>query len=375
MAEPTTTEPAPVALDLFPEPTLPALFRAAVGPVSAERYVPLFGRLEAGDQTGPSWNWAAGLCTLNWMIFRRLWLPAGLYAVALLVLPLLLVGTGRLLLHWSDVTELVALAGFGLLTLVLPALWGDRLLYQYCRNDITRALSSQPTLQAACDALARNAANPGWLKRQQVVSAVLAVGALALWGYLFWSGTPAEEITQTPTLPIEPAAPRVNPASATRPASSESILAATSSPLQEPASAAIMAEPAASGNMPPASPASAPVSPATTVTPASGPEQVFAPPQALPINKTSATAPRATPSSAGQRGYHVNVGLFADPDNARRAYVKLVKAGVPAQREVMLIKDQRVTRVRAGPFTTRAKARAAIARIIALQLDAELAKP
>jgi len=357
MAEPTPSDPAPVALDLFPEPTLPALFRAAVGPVGAERYVPLFGRLEAGDQTGPSWNWAAGLCTLNWMIFRRLWLPAGLYAVALLVLPLLLVGTGRLLLQWSDAAELAALAGFVLLTFVLPALWGDRLLYQHCRDDITRALGSQPTLQAACDALAQHAPSPGWLKRQQVVNAVLAVGALALWGYLSWHNTPPAEITQTPTLPIEPVAPKVSAASAAQPATSESILPATSAPLQEPASAAVTAAPAAA------------------VTTAPGTEQVSAPTLDLPVNKTSTTTPSATPSSASQSGYHVNVGLFADPDNARRAYVKLVKAGLPAQREVMLLKGQRVTRVRAGPFATRAKAQSAIAQIKALQLDAVLAKP
>jgi len=375
MAEPTPSDPAPVALDLFPEPTLPALFRAAVGPVGAERYVPLFGRLEAGDQTGPSWNWAAGLCTLNWMIFRRLWLPAVLYAAAVLVLPLLLVGTGRLLLQWSDAAELAALAGFVLLTFVLPALWGDRLLYQHCRDDITRTLGSHPTLQAACDALARQAPSQVGLKRQQAVNAVLAAGALALWAYLSWHSTPSAEITQTPTLPIEPLAQRVNTASAVRPAVSEPALAATSAPLQEPASAAAMTVPVASESMPPVAPASTPASPVAAVTPAPEPEQAPAPPQTLAVNNASATAPGATPSSATQGGYHVNVGLFADPDNARRAYVKLVKAGLPAQREVMNFKGQRVTRVRAGPFATRATALVAMAQIKALQLDAVLAKP
>ena len=73
----------------------------------------------------------------------------------------------------------------------------------------------------------------------------------------------------------------------------------------------------------------------------------------------------------------VNVGLFADPDNARNAYVKLVKAGLPAGREVIWPPEgstkSKLTRVRAGPFANRAQAQAAVAKIKALQLDAVLA--
>ena len=73
----------------------------------------------------------------------------------------------------------------------------------------------------------------------------------------------------------------------------------------------------------------------------------------------------------------VNVGLFADPDNARNAYVKLVKAGLPAGREVIWPPEgsskSKLTRVRAGPFANQAQAQAAVAKIKALQLDAVLA--
>lgn len=84
--------------------------------------------------------------------------------------------------------------------------------------------------------------------------------------------------------------------------------------------------------------------------------------------KPGASKPLAKPAAP----VYVNVGLFADPDNARRAYATLVKAGLPAERERLKSASAERTRVRAGPFADRAQARAAAERIRALQLDAVL---
>ncbi|HEX5388170.1 MAG TPA: SPOR domain-containing protein, partial [Burkholderiaceae bacterium] len=74
------------------------------------------------------------------------------------------------------------------------------------------------------------------------------------------------------------------------------------------------------------------------------------------------------------RGYGINVGLFADPANARRALVRIRQAGVPARSDTLQLERGQRTRVRAGPFANRAQAEQAAARIKALGLDAQVFK-
>lgn len=70
------------------------------------------------------------------------------------------------------------------------------------------------------------------------------------------------------------------------------------------------------------------------------------------------------------KGYYVNVGLFALASNANNAYQKLEKAGLPVFTEGIKSAKGPMTRVRVGPFTTRAKANAAATKIRDLKLDA-----
>ena len=89
----------------------------------------------------------------------------------------------------------------------------------------------------------------------------------------------------------------------------------------------------------------------------------------------SLAGPAAATSSAPDTGkFLINVGLFADDNNARNAYVKLQDAGLPAlSQEIKSSKGKR-TRVRVGPFETQAEAERAAERIRALQLDAAVFK-
>ena len=64
------------------------------------------------------------------------------------------------------------------------------------------------------------------------------------------------------------------------------------------------------------------------------------------------------------------MGLFAQDDNARRAAAKLREAGLPVVTQELQRASGSVTRVRAGPFSTRAEADDAAQKIRALQLDA-----
>ena len=58
------------------------LYRAAIGPVNPDFYLPIFARFEAADRAGLSWNTAAGLLTFNWLVYRQLWGAALGYAGA-----------------------------------------------------------------------------------------------------------------------------------------------------------------------------------------------------------------------------------------------------------------------------------------------------
>ena len=73
-------------------------------------------------------------------------------------------------------------------------------------------------------------------------------------------------------------------------------------------------------------------------------------------------------------GYYINVGLFAEEANARKAQARLLNEGLPAFRQTLATaKGQRI-RVRVGPYTTTKEATAAAAQIRALQLEAVVFK-
>jgi cell division septation protein DedD len=66
------------------------------------------------------------------------------------------------------------------------------------------------------------------------------------------------------------------------------------------------------------------------------------------------------------------VGLFADDNNARNAYVKLMDAGLPAFKQAFNTSKGKRTRVRVGPFETEAQAEINANRIQTLGLEAQV---
>jgi cell division septation protein DedD len=81
-----------------------------------------------------------------------------------------------------------------------------------------------------------------------------------------------------------------------------------------------------------------------------------------------------TNSAQYSRKFLINIGLFADDNNARNAIVKLQDVGFPVlSQEVKSSKGVR-TRVRVGPFETQPEAERAAERIRGLQLDAAVFK-
>ena len=84
----------------------------------------------------------------------------------------------------------------------------------------------------------------------------------------------------------------------------------------------------------------------------------------------STEAPAA--ASAVEARFIVQVGAFADAEKAREARTKVERAGLKTYTQVVDTKDGKRTRVRVGPFTNRAEADKAAARIKALDLSASV---
>ncbi|WPC65959.1 SPOR domain-containing protein [Rhodoferax ferrireducens] len=339
----TTTFASPdiTVLDRSPENATAALYRAAIGPINSGYYVPVFVRFEAVGRAGPSWNWAASLYTLNWMIFRHLWAAAGVYVTLVLGLFLLVFGMGRLLLHGSEAVDLVLMVVCCGLSYVLPGVFGNAIFHAKSRQKMAAALSATPTLADACKRLNQQASSRQRFLR--LASANLALAAIAALAYVAW-----------PTATMRPVSPAAIP-----------VIGNLASPVPAPVVAVqsinIDAVPTA---MPTPTPAASLVAGEPASVPAGGKLIV-------PLAKIVTAAASVTPQNpttlpvTGQR-YFINVGLFAKDRNARNAYAKLRAAGLPAFKQTLKGR----TRVRVGPFATQVGADAAAEQIHALQLDA-----
>ena len=98
------------------------------------------------------------------------------------------------------------------------------------------------------------------------------------------------------------------------------------------------------------------------------------------IAKSRPVKPAVAPPAASAKGkpqaqYAVNVGLFADENNARNAVTKLRDAGLPVVRQQVRGPKGRRERIRVGPYETRTEADAAAERIRTLGLEAIVIQP
>lgn len=438
---------------------MPALYRAALGPLNADRYLAFFQRQDDTGRNLPGWNAAAAFFTLGWMVFRQLWMPALVYVAALEGVALLAFALGQ---HWLSLPRQVlggvALAVFGA-ACVLPGLYGDAVMHAEMRKKINRALAASPNLAKAAELLARQAPTRRRLAWVVAVHVLLAAAIVALW-LAFPGGTlnapPGTADASAATAPGAPAAPARPAASATAaeaaPAASAALATAseggtaagTQTPASEPAAAASTpTAPAAAASAPAApapamaasataavaaatatstaSTASAPQTAARTPSPAVADQQgastkrptasSAAAPAETPAAKasapaasapaaptaTSAAAPRAhhasrprtaaraprpstpaataeasaTPPAPLQRRLYINVGLFGDPANARRAMALLQTVDLTgSQAQVRAAGGRMLTRVRVGPFTSASEANDAARRVLSLGLEA-----
>jgi DedD protein len=132
-------------------------------------------------------------------------------------------------------------------------------------------------------------------------------------------------------------------------------------PLAAPAPAA--AQPASAGGPITNAPAPLKLAAASAPNPQAAPEP-------KPQPKLESKPVQVAASDAGR--YVVQVGAFADAGKAREARIKVERAGLKTYTQVAETSDGKRTRVRVGPFSTRAEAGKAADKIKGLDLPANI---
>lgn len=393
--------PADTALDNTDEHSTTALYRAAVGDVNSAYYLPLFARFEAADRPGLSWNGAAALYTLNWLAFRQLWHAALVYAGVLVGLALGIFGIGRLVFQFSDTTQWALVGALVLLSVLLPGLGGNAVLHAATRKRMAAALKATHTVAEACTFLSRKAPTRQSLIAQMVANAlVLALLAYAWVQFEGWAPAPAPTPTaadarniavgRTIDVSVPPAPTPEAAASAPAPAPLGTASAVPPTPLTQasasvtaPARVEAASAPRAAASAAPRATATPPAPAAVAVAPrasSSAPGKIII--LSRPVAAESATAragaantatAAASAPAAQALRYVVNVGLFAQENNARNALTQLTDADLPASTQTVRTSQGTRTRVRVGPFETEAEAERVADKVRAMGLDAQIA--
>ena len=427
----TTPTVAHMTLESPSDKAITSLYRAALGPVNTERYMPVFARLDAVGRTLTSWHWSACFFTLGWMVFRRLWGAALVYVAAAEGVALLVFGVGRPLLQWPQAVEWGVVGAFAVVGSVIPGLYAHAILHADIRKRVTSALAASANIPQACDLLASQAVSRKRL--HGVIGGHALIVAAALLAYvLFPQGLFDAPAAQPAAAAQEPASraaswnlPEPTLATASRPgvtASAAASPASAQAPRPEPdagiaalaASAPLpAAAPSSSASAPAAAPAptkpasqasatsaQSPDTPRSVKSAAANTEKRTAPP---PASRASAPAKASTPAPAASKtasatksaetarakptaavkapaedlatvgsapGFYINVGLFADESNARKAQSRLLNEGLPAFRQTLDGAKGTRVRVRVGPYASRSQAEAAAATVKTLGLEA-----
>ena len=355
---------------------LPQLYLHAVGPVGTAYYERVFTRFETLGRTPPTWNHAAAFCTLGWCLLRGLWRPAAVWSsMALLLAVLVWAGAFSALPRQAQVS--VALLG-AIVLCGVPGFFGNGWYYRLVHQQTMHALEASPSLAQAQARLAQQASSP----KQWRLAAVGQVALWALLGVFAWhSADSAPEPAPAPERTVGP--PQLNFPEPT-----------TTAPAEEPeptlamAPSSAMTETTATAAPPGILPITmaeampAPAAPAPTPAPApkvAAPKAAPAPKAAAPVAKTTRSKPTPPPAAAPQEKpartnsqFYVTLGTYAEVTNAAAVERKVRQAGYAAQSFSTTSNKGVLTRLRAGPFATRAEAEKAQRALRAQRIPASV---
>ena len=362
---------------------LPQLYLHAVGPVGTAYYERVFTRFETLGRTPPTWNHAAAFCTLGWCLLRGLWRPAALWSsMALLLAVLMWTGAFSALPRQAQVS--VALLG-AIVLCGVPGFFGNGWYYRLVHQQTMHALEASPSLAQAQARLAQQASS----QKQWRLAAVGQVALWALLGVFAWhSADSAQEPAPAPERTVGP--PQLNfpePTTTAPPPGAAAPLAPPESTLAMAPSSA-MTETTATAAPPGILPITmaeampAPAAPAPTPAPApkvAAPKAAPAPKAAAPVAKTTRSKPTPPPAAAPKEKpartnsqFYVTLGTYAEVTNAAAVERKVRQAGYAAQSFSTTSNKGVLTRLRAGPFATRAEAEKAQRALRAQRIPASV---
>lgn len=352
------------------------LAAAAIGTSGAEHYRKAFARLDAAGRALPGWNGAAALAGPAWLAFRGLW--RALAVVLVLWLGVAIAG------GWAGEQALLpgaVLAGMALALWLGSALalgvWGDAWVHRDVRQRVEAAVTQAATMQAALQRLQSTAPT----RRTMAVVAAVSVVAWVVLAWVVWRGWPQQGVAprgqasepgtvvvsgavtpapKAPTPPPEPVPAAPLPAPVEVPAFDEGEVQEVQGETDAALAALAASSPQAAAGKEPRTRTAA------------------HPPAAAPVGKKKPTEHTKPAPSAAQaepaakvRQLYINVGIFADPENASRAHERLQKEGLPAHVDAIKSSGGKtLKRVRVGPFTSAAQANEAAGKVKLLGLDA-----
>lgn len=401
---------------------MPDLYRLRVGPLNAAYYQQQFSRFETLGKAVPSWNHGAAFFTLAWLVLRKLWRPAGIYAAVLLALVLL----WAFGLHARVPMPVeAAICLFTLLLLcAVPGFLANGWYYQQVRSQTLSILTAASSIGQARAKLGQGAASKERLYMVSAVQAVVGVALAALlysqWGHASADAPSSAPQSGPPDLVIPEVSSLYQPAYEAplmEPALPEAVLTPVGAPALDHAATPEPSVPEAPAVMSPANDAltaplvaastaaatasaitsSAPQPPAETAPPPTAPQTPATAPaskktaskQAAPNNapavtaKTSSTKPASTktktvaePAPAAAPGrlipgkYYLNAGVYAEAANVNRSVKQLQALKLPTLHQTVSSSKGDLTRLRIGPFDTRKQAEQAAAKAKKLRIDA-----
>jgi len=376
------------------------LYRAAIGPHGQDYYMRQFAKFDATGKPSISWHWPAYWATLNWLIYRKMWGWALAYAAALLGLALVIFGVGKLIFNYSDTVGLVMFLALLTGAFILPGLYANAWFYTYCNEKISSVLRSTHEIKEACEVLSAQASdNKRWFAQ---VSVNVAMAAL-LAGVVTFVLNPTQDAPAVAQAPESTRAAGGSMTVATQP-----VVAAASEVRSEPQPALPVSPPPATPVAAPAEPPVKPAAPAKTEAPAAKaidtpvtrvepvavptrskppkppkspkPAQVAASADEPAAGAATATATAVKPVAAARQApapkvkhtWFVQVGAFANESNVQNVRAKVEEAGLQSSAEPSDTPVGRLTRVRVGPFESKAEADKAALRLKALELPTVL---
>lgn len=360
---------------------MPDLYRLSVGPLNAAYYQQQFSRFETLGKAVPSWNHGAAFFTLAWLVLRKLWRPAGIYAGIVLALVLL----WAFVLH-ARVPVAVEAAGclftLGLLCGV-PGFLANGWYYQQVRSQTLSTLTAASSIAQARAKLGHGAPS---LARLYRVAAVQALGSVALAALVYsqWDhasrGAPS---TPAPSGPPDLVIPQVSslysPAASApwmEPVLPQAVATPVSTSMADKA-ALTEALPAVPPATLPEARTAAPPEPDTLAAPLAAVTSAAPLPAQKPTTKAAASsktkaAAEPAPAPPGRLipgKYYLNAGVYAQSANVDRAAKQLQALKLNPLRQTISSSKGDLTRLRIGPFDTRKQAEQAAAKAKKLRMD------